>query len=1029
MKKGISLFFQVLIFVVAVVLIAALSYIIGRPYLIGNSLSGNDTFSFYAVAVWINNYFPNVPFWYPLAGGGVSVVSGYPIFAAYLVAIITRISSLDLVQAFRLLGFLTVPLLAIGVFFLCHLRLPIKSGFTRAILAGLAALFVVVSPNSWLWLTRWGFYAESVSYIFVPWAILFFDLFLENTLEKKRGIGYKIGLVGTVLFVSLAFITHFLSLASLVVFFAVVGLLRFKKNIIVPGLILGVVVFGVLFFKLSSYQYYMNQVVFGGFAGYGRMAYSEMTNNTLPISMWLSLTSPTTIKDPHSLIFDMRFPLYVWILFVVGLIFSIKKSKKIMSFGLYGLFGLILSSVLSLKYFISGIPIFSFIAMLMEDRGFLIIARIIIPVVAVYGAYIFWEIIFSKIIPKLSFIYQSMSVIFALGSIILVTGLFYNYPYKLPFMIGTGVDSGVIDTRDIWNKMPHPSQLLYSKDVGLVKQNPDYQIANFSYMKDICLKTKMTLINNGEICDSYLQNKDLVYPESDLIDKSKAICEAHPIGEKYLFCNAFYSPPREQLKLSNWPKFDISSSISDKEKEVKTIFTSIPVSENFRFDLSGFTGGAVMATPLVTQNSQIQIYINTLSLIYNSWNYQSQVMYSNLTAAQKPGVLTELGKWFGLNYVFLTGSTLEPASYWQSDPNWENIGTWKKFKTPVSLATWDNRPKILVITDVKRGLYDQTFRFATWGAIPFDRFNIITGKRAINSYSLTDLKKYDIVFMRGYSYNSRQSAYNLLDRYVKDGGKLIFDTGWQYETPDYQLSKTPDFMSFDSLVWKNLNTNASFSEVGFGDLKYGDGSWGVSVPQNLKPGAKIDLSYDSQPLVVSSNYGKGKVTWIGFNIVAHAIAKDNQNEALFFNNLITNIVGENSVSNLNIDYKRISPDKVEFDLDSNSDARSGIYFRESHFPYWKATLVSGNKNTNLKIDKSGPGFMTIDLPSVKSGDKVILEIKISFWQKIANLVSIVSVFVVLAYIFKPSVFNKIKLPKFKFKLPKFGTSKDEDKDY
>jgi hypothetical protein len=936
-------------------------------------------------------------------------------------------------------------MLALGVFSFVIFRIPNKSGFIRAILGFIAALFVVVSPNSWLWLTRWGFYAESVSYIFVPWAILFFDLFLENAIQEKRSWGYRIGILGSLIFICLSFFTHFLSLASLVVFFLVITFVRFVtseinkkiliKRLLSSGVILGIVVGGVLFFKLTAYQYYMNQVSMGGFSGYGRMAYSEMLNNTLPTSMWLSLVSPTTILDPHALIFDMRFPLYVWILFAVGLSFSFFRSKKVFSFGVYGIVGLILSSSLSIKYFVSGIPVVATLANLMEDRGYLIIARVIIPVVAVYGVYIFWEIIFNKILPKFSFVYEYLSLVFSLGSVALVIGLTYNSPYKLPFMVGTGVDAGVIDFRDIWNKMPHPSQLLYSEDINIVKQTPAYQDANFSYMKDICLTTKMTLITPGEICDAFLQNKKLVYPDPDLVNKSKTICDRHPAGEKYLFCNAFYPSLLSQLKLSNWPQFLISKNISDKEKEVNNILETIPLNEKYRFDLSGFTGGSIMATPIVTQNSQIQVYINTLSLIYNSWNYQSQVMYSNLIATQKPGVLSELGKWFGLNYVFLRGSDLEPKDYWQTDTNWEGIkntvinGNWQRFKVPVSLVTWDTRPKVLVITDTKRGLYDQTFRFATWGAIPFDKYNLIVGNKNIDSYSLNDLKQYDAVFMRGYSYRFQSSAYNLLDRYIKNGGKLIFDTGWQFETPDYQLEKAPDFMPFKSLVWKNLDPNSNFSLNNFGNLKYGDYSWGVSVAENLKPGSVTELSYDGSPLIVSNNYGQGRVVWIGFNIVAHAIAKDNTIEAQFFNTLLTNLVGDKQVVKYDITYTRISPDKVEFSLNSDSNTQSEIYFRESYFPYWRATLLSGNKKVNLKIDRSGPGFMSISLPEVKRNDKVIVEIRIPIWVRMVGLTSILFSITTLIYLIKPELFSWVKSLKLKIKLPSFDMTNDEDKNY
>lgn len=972
MKKGISVFFQMLIFFTAICLVAGVTYIINWTYLAGNGLTGNDAYSFYSVVMWVDKYFPKVPFWYPLGGGGVSIISGYPVLAAYMVAIITRISHFDLVQSFRLLGFLSIPLLSIGVFFFVWTRLTeIKNGIVRAVLGLIASLFVVVSPSSWLWLTRWGFYAESISLIFVPWAILFFDLFFENAIEGKRGWSYKIGLLGSIVFFLLSFLTHFLSIASLAVFFGLTALIRFAmfsgdkklffKRILGPGIILIILFLGTSFFKVFQYGFYMNQVSVGGFSGYGRMVYSEMANNTLPLSMMLSLKAPPTITDPHALIFDMRFPFYVWILFALGFIFSIKKSNKIFSFGVYGILGLIFTSVLSVRYFFSGIPIISGIANLMAERGYLIVARVIIPIVAVYGAYIIWEALFKKIVPKLlDIIHESLSLIFALIGVSILIILFYNSPYKDPYLIGTGAFGGVSDVRDIWKRMTENTQ-------------------NTSYL----------LLS-------------------------------------------------DQFRFKNWRPFMVNSDISASEDGVKKVFAQLPILEKFRFDISTFAGGIFMAAPLVTQNSQMEIYINTLSLINHAWSYQSQVMYTVFPITQKPGVLTELGKWFGLNYVYLSGSKTEPNTYWQQDSNWEKIENeetaigWYKFNIPVSLVAWDTRPKILIVTDTKRGLYDQLFRFATWGAIPYDKANIIIGAKSIDSYSLNDLKNYDVVIMRGYSYKSQQNAYSLLNEYIKGGGKLIFDTGWQYEIPDYILDKTPDFMPFDSLDWQNLDINSTFSLSGegfgeinlseFGDLKYESSSWGVSVAQNLKPWAKINLIYDGKPLVISGKYGNGNVTWIGFNLIAHAIAKNSVEEAKFFNALLANSLEGKQSQNLDITYTRENPDKIEFDLQSTTTSNSGIYFRESYFPYWKAYLQSGNNKTNLKIERVGPGFMYINLPPTKNGDKVILEIQISIWQKIANTISILTGILVLVVFAKPSLFSGIKFPKLK-------APKNENEDY
>jgi hypothetical protein len=113
----------------------------------------------------------------------------------------------------------------------------------------MAVVLVVISPNSWLWLTRWGFYAETTSYVFVPFAILFFDLFLDNVIENKKGWQFKIGVLGTILFSYLSFMSHFLALASLIVFFIVYTLIRFLLSSDKKVLIKRLFGYGIVFMK------------------------------------------------------------------------------------------------------------------------------------------------------------------------------------------------------------------------------------------------------------------------------------------------------------------------------------------------------------------------------------------------------------------------------------------------------------------------------------------------------------------------------------------------------------------------------------------------------------------------------------------------------------------------------------------------------------------------------------------------------------------------------------------------------------
>lgn len=999
MRKISSVIVQVLLLIVAVILIGGLSYIIGFPYLLGSDLMGNDTTAFFTIAEWINRYYPNIPFWFPHQGGGVSF-DGYPWFSALIVNFLDYHTSLTFVQSFRLLGFLSVPLTSFGIFVFCWARFTsIKQVWFRQILGIFAGLFSVLAPASWIWLAQWGFYADQVSVIFVPWIILFFDLFIEKLFDKKFDFYFRLGFVGTLIFWLLGFLTHFfIGVVSITIFLMLIlvkfifqkeNKLELFKRIFFPLVLFFVCLVGIVTFRYYSYSHYSKTVAIGGFTGLGnpiidRKGTAERLQTP---SIMLSLTDPSQENEAdyaRYAIRDMRFPFYVWLFVLPSLVFGFFKSRKVFTFALFSLIGFLANTNIDIYIFMQNVPIIKDIPILSNipttfmGRLFMAPARVLTPIAAAYGMYIIWEVLFSKLLKSIKFpsIKIILITIFTLGTFTLSIYIFYNTPYDR-FILNTGPLQ--VDLRDIWR-----------------------------------------------------------YPRSTI--------EVLRLQE---WKKGAVQSITSQLNFNKWRKFEISSDMSRELDGRKEFFDDLPKGQDFRYDISGFAGRVLQATNLVNNGAQMQIYMGTLSLIYNAWNYQAQMMYSTYPLYQKDGVLTELGKWFGLDYVFLTGTPLEPIDYWASDQNWEKLAHapsenvrkmlrdsdnqgWREFKLKTGPVTWDTRPKVLLISDNATFQYDATFKFFTRGGLLYDQGIPVQGGKYIDNYTLSDLKKYDAVFMRAYGYNNKNKAYDLLDSYVKDGGKLIFDTGWQYNIPDYEIKSAPQFMPFEGLVWKNLNRDAVFDASDMGDLTYAESSWGVSTPTKLRDWAKVELSADGIPLAVSGNYGNGKVLWFGFNIIPHAEAKDSMGEVRLFNKLITEMIGVKENKNLNIQVNRVNPDKIEFTLNEDADTNSNIYYRESYYPDWQAVLVSGGRKSKLNVDRAGVGYMLINLPKVASGDKIVLQIEKSKGQKIADVISILTFVGLLIYLFTPVVFEKLadKLPKPKIHTPKFTVDhKNEDEDY
>lgn len=1052
-----SAIIQAVFSLIAIALIFAVSYIIGYRYLLGSTFWGNDAFSYYSVVEWYSKYFPQLPFWFPLQGGGVSF-AGYPWLAAYLVNAFDRLTSFDLVQSYRILGFLSIPLTGVGIFFFAWTRLTeVKPIWFRQLLGAVAALFYVVSPMAWVWLVKWGFYAEHISHIFVAPTILFFDLYLERLFAKKYDALFRIGLIGALLFWLLAFNTHFFAGYSIVF---ILGLLIFTKFIfqkekkiqlikrIIPPLIIFCLLFAGLFiFRYLPYSTYNVAVAEGGFIGYGPGDLQGTINNTLPPKVLLSLEDPKyVITDPRSLIKDFRFQLYVWLLIIPSLIFSYFRSKKIFVYSIFIVIGFFINSNVDIKILLGKIPFINIFSGMLQGRAFFIPMRVIIPIVAVYGAYVVWEVVWTALFHLLKRskplyylflpIKIGMVLLLTLTTLYYIVSRTYSLPHTEPYFLSAGAFPDGLDLRDIWHRHRDDDVKGTEEVNNFVAGNPEYYkyewLANFVEMRDNCLEKEPngSLKNYppGHICTYYtqgLREGGTIFPPLDLVLTAKKECASHPPRDYsgvYEYCKAYYQTLAEQLSWQNWYLKPVSSNISGEIGGTQSAFSGLPQDREYRYDMSGFAGRQVMIAPLVNNNSQIQVYINTLSLIYNAWNYQSQVMYTVFPLYQKPGVLTELGKWFGTEFVYLAGSGLEPFSYWQQDHNWfslnKNTGgaAWYEFKEPTGITTWDNRPRMLIISDDKKFFYDQTYKSFTQGALLYDQAIPVKGNKEVDSYSYDYLKQFDMIYMRGYDYKWKWNAYRLLDQYVKNGGKLIFDTGWQYYVPDYKIDNAPDFMPFQSLDWQKLDTSAKYKlndpEIAhdidiskFGSLQWENTAWAVSVPQNLRDWAKPVLSYDDKPLAVVGEYGKGRVAWIGFNLIPHAETKDSNEELQFFNRLVEYVNGGfHKANGYHLDKTRISPDRVEFSLKDTVDHPSSLYFREAYYPDWQAKLITASGgNQNIDILRAGPGFMLLNLPPVNQGDKIVLWISKPLPQILAELTSILTVLVLIIYLFYPKI--------------------------
>ncbi|MFV2045547.1 MAG: 6-pyruvoyl-tetrahydropterin synthase-related protein, partial [Anaerolineales bacterium] len=192
-----TLIIKIVYFGLVSLIFLALSYVLGRSVLVG--ALGNDSPLHIANTDWFNQFLPSIPNWFPLHGGGMSIQRSYPIMSYLIVAGMHRISGLDITQAYRLAGFLSIPLTAIAVYLLAR-------GVMRSKTIGLiAGVLFVLSPVSWSWIFEQGYIATTLASVGLPIVILAFIRLIESSHKTDSNIETRLWFV--LFAVTLAFVT------------------------------------------------------------------------------------------------------------------------------------------------------------------------------------------------------------------------------------------------------------------------------------------------------------------------------------------------------------------------------------------------------------------------------------------------------------------------------------------------------------------------------------------------------------------------------------------------------------------------------------------------------------------------------------------------------------------------------------------------------------------------------------------------------------------------------------------------------
>lgn len=1026
--------------------------------ILGPGLIGSDNSNFINLAKWISDWFPRIPFWYPQEGGGMSFTISYPILNHLIVVLFEKITKFPIAVSFRIWSLITVVLTSVGIYFMTFKLTKNQT------VSSIASVIYPLCPITWIFMLGWGFAAEQLSYWLLPLILLFITLFLDEYYSIGLNKKAKIYLLISIITLALLSVGHSVLFIGIVMFVGILTLvypgLVFKEKSIkkIFGLSIGVMVmtltmsaFWIIpFFRYQSiaakgspvakgsvnYELFMQTSVYAPnvFHLTDKTAdYTALDDELIPLS-------PTTFRN-------VSFPFVVSILALIGLIGSFFINRKVFAFGISMVFPLAIAVFPQMTFYLLKFP---FADYFFNWRAAIASSRFVMPLLAAFGCY---SVAYLFLFPLKRFAKPVFYVLICILTLI-VTILFFwkfkNWPQGPDFLISYGVDGNIpsskLDIRNVWrNEVDKCFGGSSFTDVlpDEIEACKNYSLQKYFWTEK--LKKACIEFPNEAVCNPRVKFGDVLAA----VDR----CNKKDLSFS-VFCAARTKGIWEQVNpgaLINFLKSkDIFNLGSDIFGDEKVIFDLLPDSPIARIDIGTSLGAFMMVEPFYSNVPELPVYYNQGTLIKNFWNYEISIMNMKDSVWPQDIIMREISKYFGLKYMLLSRDLVPIDKYIRS--GWEKIGSWGQNEW-AGLELWKNndavdilnastKPTVLVIGQDKVDSYFRIFHLANLGVISFDNATLIKGGPFIDVYDEKELLKFDLIILEGYAYqsNNHKKGWNILDTYIKNGGSVLINTGWQYSSADWKVINTPDFFPLTSLDWIKTGTtndyNVENSDISgeidiskFSPLLYGTKEWNVSSSQktNLRSWAKIIISANNIPLIAGGNYGSGKIIWMGLDLPGHiSTFKDNEEEIKLYKNLVSYLLNNKVGEKINVEFSRNYPDRLEISINETKNKKTTIYLSEAYYPDFKAKLVEHGKSKKINSYKAGPGMTAFILPNINVGSKIVYQYKQPILVILAKTISFITFLGTLLIIVKPDLVSKliIKLPKIKRK----GIEEDEE-DY
>lgn len=220
------------------------------------------------------------------------------------------------------------------------------------------------------------------------------------------------------------------------------------------------------------------------------------------------------------------------------------------------------------------------------------------------------------------------------------------------------------------------------------------------------------------------------------------------------------------------------------------------------------------------------------------------------------------------------------------------FGTFSIFKK--NPDKFDNKPEMLYVGKNWQNYLEEVLGFQSYiYSAKIDEGSFKNDNLFLDNYSLNYIEKYDTLFLYNFAWHNQSKAENLILDYAKSGGTVVIDLSGNLDGIYYGLDNG---IFLDMLVQRKsikaqpeiwINPDIESSNVSFSPFLSDGATWyGANYEPFRENKIENIVTADGKTLIGIQKVGKGRIIWIGYNLVWHSFITENMGERKLIEDII-----------------------------------------------------------------------------------------------------------------------------------------------